>query len=59
MLDLPTRSEINTLTKRLKSLEERLRTAQTERRPQQVRPRQRQPKVAASRLRSARRKAKT
>ena len=59
MLDLPTRSEINTLTKRLKSLEERLRTAQTERRPKQAKPRQRQPKVAASRRRSARRKART
>jgi polyhydroxyalkanoate synthesis regulator phasin len=58
-LDLPTRSEINTLTKRLKSLEERLRTAQTVRRPKQVKPRQHQPKVAASRARSARRKAKT
>jgi|GEM_PF-1034604 len=59
MLDLPTRSEINTLAKRLKALEERLRTAQTQRRPKQAKPRQRQPKVAASRPRSARRKAKT
>jgi Poly(R)-hydroxyalkanoic acid synthase subunit (PHA_synth_III_E) len=48
ILDLPTRSEINTLTRRLKSLEERLRAASKERKP----------KVAASRTRRAHRKAK-
>jgi len=48
LLDLPTRSEINTLTQRLKSVEELLRAAQNKRKPQ----------VAASRTRPARRKAK-
>ena len=48
LLDLPTRSEINTLTQRLKSVEELLRAARNERKP----------RVAASRTRPARRKAK-
>jgi polyhydroxyalkanoate synthesis regulator phasin len=48
LLDLPTRSEINTLTQRLKSVEELLRAAQNKRKPQ----------VAANRTRPARRKAK-
>jgi polyhydroxyalkanoate synthesis regulator phasin len=48
LLDLPTRSEINTLTQRLKSVEELLRATQNKRKPQ----------VAASRTRPARRKAK-
>ncbi len=48
MLDLPTRSEINTLTRRLKSLEERLADAPTKRKP----------KSAADRTRRAPRKAK-
>jgi polyhydroxyalkanoate synthase subunit PhaE len=47
LLDLPTRSEINTLTQRLKSVE-LLRAAQNKRKP----------KVAASRTRPARRRAK-
>ncbi len=54
MLDLPTRSEINTLTHRLKSLEERLRAA-----PKEHGPKQRKPKLAARRKRPARRRAKT
>ncbi len=48
LLDLPTRSEINTLTQRLKSVEELLRAAQNKRKP----------RVAASRTRPARRKSK-
>jgi hypothetical protein len=48
LLDLPTRSEINTLTQRLKSVQELLRAAQNKRKPP----------VAASRKRPARRKAK-
>jgi len=48
LLDLPTRSEINTLTQRLKSVEQLLRAQQDKRKPQ----------VAASRTRPARRKAK-
>jgi polyhydroxyalkanoate synthesis regulator phasin len=48
LLDLPTRSEINTLTQRLRSVEEQLRAARNERKP----------KVAARRARPARRKAK-
>jgi polyhydroxyalkanoate synthase subunit PhaE len=59
MLDLPTRSEINTLTQRLKSLEERLRGAPTEAKPKAPKPKEPKPKVAASRTRTARRKAKT
>jgi len=48
LLDLPTRSEINTLTQRLKSVEELLRAAQNKGTPQ----------VPASPTRPARRKAK-
>jgi ketosteroid isomerase-like protein len=48
LLDLPTRGEINTLTRRLKSVEELLRAAKNKRKP----------RVAASRTRPARRKAK-
>ncbi len=55
LLDLPTRSEINTLTQRLQRVEERLRAASMERAPQA---RARRPKVAGSRARRARRKAK-
>jgi polyhydroxyalkanoate synthesis regulator phasin len=47
-LDLPTRSEINTLTQRLKSVEELLRAAQNKRKP----------RVPANPTRPARRKAK-
>jgi len=54
MLDLPTRSEINTLAQRLKALEERLRAAP---KPPAV-SKERKPKVATSRTRRARRKAK-
>jgi len=53
MLDMPTRSEINTLTRRLKSLEERLRAESKE-----PKPKERQAKVAAVRMRPLRRKAK-
>ena len=49
LLDLPTRSEINTLTQRLKSVEQLLRAAQNKRKPRVA---------AASRTRPARRKAK-
>ena len=64
MLDLPTRSEINTLARRLKSLEERLRTESKDRKPnepgpKEPKPQERKAKVAASRARRARRKAKT
>jgi polyhydroxyalkanoate synthesis regulator phasin len=47
-LDFPTRSEINTLTQRVKSLEEEVRALRKER----------QPKAAASKSRPARRKAR-
>lgn len=53
MLDMPTRSEINTLTRRLKSLEERLRAESKE-----PKPKERQAKVAAVRMRPSRRKTK-
>jgi hypothetical protein len=53
LLDLPTRSEVNTLTRRLQRVEERLRAAAKERAPQK-----RAPKVAESRARRARRKPK-
>ncbi len=64
ILDLPTRSEINTLAQRLKSLEERLAGAPTkrkptERKPTKRKPTKRKPKAAANRTRRARRKAKT
>jgi polyhydroxyalkanoate synthesis regulator phasin len=66
MLDLPTRSEINTLTQRLKSLEERLRGASKEpaasKEPGALKgpaaSKGRKPKVTVSRTRHARRKAK-
>jgi hypothetical protein len=48
LLDLPTRSEINTLTRRLRSLEEQLRTASTVR----------EPRAEAARAKPARRKTK-
>ena len=53
LLDLPTRSEINTLTRRLQRVEEHLRAASKERAPKI-----RAPKVAESRARRARRKPK-
>jgi len=53
LLDLPTRSELNTLTQRLRRVEERLRAASKERAPQE-----RAPKVAGNRARRARRKPK-
>jgi hypothetical protein len=49
LLDLPTRSEINTLTQRLRSVEELLRAARKERK-------ERKPRVKGSRVRPARRK---
>ncbi len=53
LLDLPTRSEVNTLTRRLQRVEERLRAAAKERAPKK-----RAPKVAESRARRTRRKPK-
>ncbi len=53
LLDLPTRSEVNTLTRRLQRVEERLRAASRERAPAK-----RAPKVAESRARRARRRPK-
>ncbi len=58
LLDLPTRSEVNTLTRRLRRLEERLRAASMERAPQEHAAQEHAPKVAGSRARRARRKAK-
>jgi hypothetical protein len=49
LLDLPTRSEINTLTQRLRGVEELLRSARE----------QRKPRVKASRVRPARRKLRS
>jgi hypothetical protein len=48
LLDLPTRSEINTLTQRLRSVEEQLRAPRNGRKPQ----------VAASKAQRGRRKSK-
>ncbi len=58
LLDLPTRSEVNTLTRRLQRLEERLRAASKERVSKERAPKERAPKVAGSRARRARRKPK-
>ncbi len=58
MLDLPTRSEINTLTRRLRSMEERLRAESKQLKPKERKAKERKAKGAASRTRPARRKAK-
>ncbi len=58
LLDLPTRSEVNTLTRRLQRLEERLRAASKERVSKERAPKERAPKVAGSGARRARRKPK-
>ena len=58
MLDLPTRSEINTLTRQLKSLEERSRAESQAPKSKGPKPKERKAKVAPSRMRPARRKAK-
>ncbi|MGC1386898.1 MAG: poly(R)-hydroxyalkanoic acid synthase subunit PhaE [Steroidobacteraceae bacterium] len=59
MLDLPTRSEINTLAQRLKSLEERLADRPAKRNPAEREPAKRKPKAAAKRPRGTRRRAKS
>ncbi|MGO9037206.1 MAG: poly(R)-hydroxyalkanoic acid synthase subunit PhaE [Steroidobacteraceae bacterium] len=59
MLDLPTRSEINTLAQRLKSLEERLAERPAKRNPTEREPTERKPKAAAKRPQRARRRAKS
>ena len=57
LLDLPTRSEINTLNLRVKSLEEELRAARDIRKPKTAKSEAR-PKPAHSKARPKRRKAK-
>ena len=59
MLDLPTRSEIDTLAQRLKSLEERLAERPAKRNPTERELTERKPKAAAKRPQRARRRAKS
>lgn len=58
LLDLPTRSEINALMQRLRSVEERLPAAHDAHEPQAPARKQRKPPAAARRARRARGKAK-
>jgi Poly(R)-hydroxyalkanoic acid synthase subunit (PHA_synth_III_E) len=55
LLDLPTRSEINTLTQRLKSIEAQLRTS----RAPEAAPKKPRPRAATGKPRRGRRKSKT
>jgi hypothetical protein len=57
-LDLPTRSEVNTVLQRVKTLEEEVRVLRKAAEPKAAEPKAAEPKAAARKARPARPKAK-